>query len=177
MKRERYIYFMKPIGMDGPIKIGCSWFLQERLKSLSMWSPIPLEIIITHPGGLKLERNIHECFSDLHSHHEWFRADQRLIAAIDRLKSGQPIEQAINLADRRGSIFKRKCGGAGWSEVTRQKMRFLHRVRHARKRLGEGNYPADIHSLVLASDRRLLTEDELAKLNDFCDSSIRGVAA
>jgi hypothetical protein len=61
---KRYVYFIKPVGMDGPIKIGCSNIPEHRLVSLSMWSPFPLEIIGKTPGNLKDEGFLHRCFSD-----------------------------------------------------------------------------------------------------------------
>lgn len=104
----REVYFLKPVGMDGPIKIGCGFEPRERLGSYMALSPYPLEIILTIPGNLALERNIHDCFIDCHSHSEWFRAEPRLLAAIEALKAGVPVEEAIDLSKRLGSIHGAK---------------------------------------------------------------------
>ena len=40
-----YVYFIKPIGMDGPIKIGCSVSPDRRRETLEWWCPFPLEIL------------------------------------------------------------------------------------------------------------------------------------
>ena len=101
---QLYVYFIKPIGFDGPIKIGCSHMPIQRLLSIATWSPFPLEIIHQMPGGVRLEGNLHECFFDLHSHREWFHAKPRLLDFLRKLKAGVPVEQAIDLTDRRGSI-------------------------------------------------------------------------
>lgn len=170
MSRNSYIYFMKPVGMDGPIKIGCSYLPERRLSTLATWSPFKLEIITTIAGGQRLERNIHECFADFHSHREWFRAGQRLLDAISRLKAGEPVERVINLNNRVGSIRKGRCGGANWGEQTRQKMSILHRVRFALKRIGVENgcmIPAALEKVVRASEVRMLTVDERAELDAF----------
>ena len=45
MRQQRYVYFIKPVGMEGPIKIGCSIMPTERLEGLAVWSPFPLEIV------------------------------------------------------------------------------------------------------------------------------------
>lgn len=37
--RNTHVYFIKPIGMDGPIKIGCSDKPARRLITLAAWSP------------------------------------------------------------------------------------------------------------------------------------------
>jgi hypothetical protein len=170
MNEPPFIYFMKPVGMTGPIKIGCSFMPERRLSTLSTWSPFELEIITTIAGGQRLERNIHECFADLHSHREWFRPGQRLLDVICRLKDGEPVERAINLNNRIGSIRKGRCGGASWDEQTRQKMSVLHRVRFALKRIGVENgriIPTALESVVRASEVRMLTVDERAELDAF----------
>lgn len=170
MTSPTHVYFVKPVGMAGPIKIGCSWHAVERLKTLSAWSPFPLEIILTIPGSYKLEKNIHACFADLHSHREWFHAADRLLAAIELLKQGVPVERAIDLNNRVGKITKGRCGGASWDEKTRQKMSVIHRVRFALKRIGVDNYrlvPTALRPVIDASEQRLLTAEEAAQLDAF----------
>lgn len=104
---ERFIYFLRPIGSDGPVKIGCSEAPVERLKQLMTWAPVPLEIVAQFPGGFDLERNIHECLSDMHSHHEWFHADPRLTGIIEKLRAGVSIAEAMDLSARVGSLRKK----------------------------------------------------------------------
>lgn len=170
MNRPTHVYFIKPIGKSGPIKIGCSWHPAERLKTLMAWSPYPLEIIVSIPGGYQLEQNIHECFSDLHLHREWFVAKPSLVAAIAKIKSGIPVERAIDLGNRVGSIKRGRCGGASWSEITRQKMSVLHRIRHALIKIGVNNQclaPDHIRIIIAASEKRILSAQELAELSSF----------
>ncbi|SOC45733.1 T5orf172 domain-containing protein [Rhizobium subbaraonis] len=102
--KGQHIYFMRPVGMVGPIKIGCSASVGERLESLAVWSPFKLEILYTEPGGYKLEQKIHQAFADYHSHREWFHPGERLLASIGRLLNGEKIEAAIDLTVPRGSI-------------------------------------------------------------------------
>jgi hypothetical protein len=169
MNSNPYIYFIKPVGMTGPIKIGCSCMPERRLSTLSTWSPFELEIVTTIAGGQRLERNIHECFADLHTHREWFMPGRHLLDAISRLKNGEPIEQVINLNKRIGRITNGRCGGAGWSEVTRQKMSIFHRVRGAMKKIGGSPYnpPKQIDAIMRISEQRILNPDELAQINRF----------
>ena len=82
---DSFVYFVKPVDATGPIKIGVSGRPKERLSKLLDWSPVALEVVWTIPGNHQLERNIHECFADLHSHKEWFHAAPRLLEAIERL--------------------------------------------------------------------------------------------
>lgn len=107
-KTERQVYFLKPVGMDGPIKIGCGFDPRERLGQYLTWSPFPLEVIVTIPGSINLERNIQDCFLDCHSHSEWFRAEPRLLDAIEALKRGVPVAEAIDLTKRLGKVHAAK---------------------------------------------------------------------
>lgn len=104
-KAQTFVYFLRPIGSQSPIKIGCSYNPAKRLQDYCQWSPVPLEIVATIPGDAKLERNLHDCFADLHAHGEWFHPDERLLNAIERLKAGDPLSSVIDLADRRGNVL------------------------------------------------------------------------
>jgi hypothetical protein len=109
-----FVYFIKPIGMDGPIKIGCSVDPEIRLSNLMVWSPFPLEIVATIPGGYSLERNVHECFADAHSHKEWFRAIPRLQTFINGLQAGKEIGEILDLNARIGSIREPRVLSDEW---------------------------------------------------------------
>jgi len=104
---ERHIYFMRPIGQDGPIKIGSSRAPERRLATYMEWSPYPLEIVVSMPGDMRTEWAIHRCFADAHSHDEWFRPIPRLLAAVERLIEGVPLEDAIDLSKQLGEIRPR----------------------------------------------------------------------
>jgi len=107
MNREakKYVYFIKPVGASGPIKIGCSMRPLGRLMEMSTWSPVKLELVYFEIGDHHLELNIQMCFADYHSHMEWFRAGPRLIKALERLRAGVPIAEAIDLTDVRGQRY------------------------------------------------------------------------
>lgn len=66
------VYFIRPIGMDGPVKIGCSGSPASRRTALDTWSPFALEIIATIPGDFQLERRFHALFRKQHQRREWF---------------------------------------------------------------------------------------------------------
>lgn len=78
----KFVYFIRPVGMDGPIKIGCSHQPEGRLATFSPWSPYALELIGKVPGTLEDERFLHHCFADTHSHREWFHSSPKLREAI-----------------------------------------------------------------------------------------------
>lgn len=97
--RSRFVYFIKPIGMDGPVKIGCSDKPVRRLLALSVWSPFPLEVIAVAPGDLGTEKRLHEHFAAERLHSEWFLPSPRLVEACQRLKRNVPLTEAIPLQE------------------------------------------------------------------------------
>lgn len=170
----KYLYFIKPVGMDGPIKIGCSKEPEHRLQGLAYWSPVPLEIMAFVPGSFDLERNVHQCFADAHSHKEWFHAIPRLVAAIAAIKAGMPVSEAIDLKDRRGKIVHRPSGGGAWSPAIRSYMSLLTKVRFAVLRAEKVvtnarlHRPKDIDVLIekVRAGHQLTVEDQ-ASIDDF----------
>jgi hypothetical protein len=130
---DRFVYFIRPIGMTSPIKIGCSEVPQHRLETLMAWSPLPLEVVATIPGKFDLERNIHECLADLHSHREWFNDDGRIAVIIDKLKAGTPIGEAMDLTARVRPMGKK---AAHWTKNPEGRLRcsYVMRVNGAIKR-------------------------------------------
>lgn len=86
--KPRFVYFIKPIGMDGPIKIGCSAMVDGRCLALAFWSPFPLEVVAQIYGDERLESRFHNQFKHLHERQEWFSAAPELIETIASVKAG-----------------------------------------------------------------------------------------
>lgn len=82
----KFIYFLKPVGMDGPIKIGCSAVPKTRLTQLMSWVPFELEILTTAPGGYTEEKRLHHRFGADRIRAEWFRTSRRLLALIGEIR-------------------------------------------------------------------------------------------
>lgn len=89
------VYFIKPIGMNGPIKIGCSGQVHYRMDTLATWSPFPLELITAVKGNVADERSVHRLFAHLRTHKEWFKSSPTLWEFIGSLKAGSSISEAI----------------------------------------------------------------------------------
>lgn len=131
MRRVGFIYFVRPVGMLGPIKIGFSTVPESRLLSLAVWSPFPLEIVATAPGTFRLEMKIHNCFAHLHLHREWFSPSRELVAAIDAIRDGKPLEDVIDLASPTGSIrSQRAVRNKSRTECAKVRASYAHRLRH-----------------------------------------------
>jgi hypothetical protein len=146
MSNTKYVYFMKPVGAAGPVKIGCSGVPLQRLENLSTWAPEPLEIVVTIPGDFDTERSIHETFADLHSHREWFRADQRLTDLMQKLLDGVPLAKAVDLGGTRYKLGKK---AAHWARHPEKRLRcsYSHRLGWAERKSGKER-PDDIRGIM-----------------------------
>ena len=86
--RRQFVYFVKPIGMDGPVKIGCSALPRDRRHQLAAWSPFDLEMVVCIPGSRALEERFHAYFIDDHHRQEWFLPSARMKETIAALNAG-----------------------------------------------------------------------------------------
>jgi hypothetical protein len=133
MSNSHFVYFIRPVGRDGPIKIGCSAHPVRRLEGLMCWSPQALEVLVTLPGDFKLEGKLHRLFAKSHDHNEWFRETPRLLKLIDDLKAGTPVYEAIDLDAAEGKIRQPTKGR--WSDAKRMHTGYMRRFYcHMRKR-------------------------------------------
>lgn len=87
-KRPAKVYFIKPVGMAGPVKIGCSSLPERRLVELTIWSPFQLEVVVAVDGNEDLEWRLHASFAADRSHSEWFHASDRLTATMAAIADG-----------------------------------------------------------------------------------------
>lgn len=90
-----FVYFIKPVSLPGPIKIGYSNNIKNRLKALMQWSPLPLEVLAFVPGDRKLEYFLHQFFASTNSHQEWFHPSEFLLDVIRRVSAGEPLKSVI----------------------------------------------------------------------------------
>lgn len=95
------IYFLRPVGQEGPIKIGASRFPDDRVLAYAKWSPIQLEIAARIKASFKVEKQFHALFRDQLSHHEWFHVSPEMTAVIDAINAGtfdlESLPRGINL--------------------------------------------------------------------------------
>lgn len=131
------VYFIKPVGMKGPIKIGCSITPQGRLEQLAAWSPFPLELIGSVPGSLFDERFLHDCFSTSHTHREWFKPTPRLARAIKTILAAGTVDAVRGSLKRLGPV-QTKRDTPEW----RERMSYVHRISWAERKVGR--IPSDI---------------------------------
>lgn len=160
----KIVYFIRPVGMEGPVKIGCSEAPEVRLKALMFWSPFPLEIAATVQGDQGVERRFHGMFVNDHTHKEWFRPSARLSAVIERLASGAPLTDVLDAsakpADFRDYSVRR-------SPEYRRRISYTHRIRWAFR--GTGTHePLDAYQIMNRWSRESVepTEAEIARLEE-----------
>lgn len=131
MKR---VYFIKPIGMDGPIKIGCSVSPDGRRESLKLWVPFPLEILAEIEGDFALERRFHAAFEQSHIGREWFHPSDDLAAAITAINEGAfdtaTLPAPVRVTHRKDGEPKR------WTPEQRLNASYRHRCNHMREKSG-----------------------------------------
>lgn len=80
--RPAVVYFLKA---GKRIKIGTTRDLHTRISAIRNASPEPVELLATMPGSRDEEKDLHQRFSHLRTHGEWFRAEAELILFINSL--------------------------------------------------------------------------------------------
>lgn len=79
------VYF---IGADeGPVKIGVTCNVEQRLQNLQTASPVRLRVLATIAGGSGLERGYHEAWSHYRLHGEWFERSKQIEQELRHLRS------------------------------------------------------------------------------------------
>src|SRR5690606_18191870 len=88
-ERGEIVYFLRAGDF---VKIGkATGSAKSRVNQLKTGCPFPIEVMTTVPGGLDKERSLHEQFSHLRSHGEWFHAHPLLLSFIKNVaKERQP---------------------------------------------------------------------------------------
>lgn len=166
------VYFIKPVGMDGPIKIGHSTNPPKRLLDLGAWSPFPLELIGSVPGVLADESFIHDCFADIHSHREWFKPEPALLQAIAKVLAAGSVDVLRGVLTPTGKIRGR---ARNYSSDWRLFLSYGARVRVARHKLrrldekGAWHEPPDVEAIIECwrSTRVRPADADIARLDEY----------
>ena len=111
---NRFIYFIRRINGEGPIKIGCSYFPATRLREIASWSPYPLGLIAECEGDDRQERRLHNFLYDSHSHGEWFHPTEEVLSVVAAVKAGVPLESAADLSAPKGRIRAKRYRADFW---------------------------------------------------------------
>lgn len=97
------IYFVRPVGQAGPIKIGFSNDVDARFVGLQSGSPVRLELIATIPGDRSHESLLHYRFSEDRLYGEWFAPSIDLLN-LARRNAIEPPRQVVEKKLLRGRL-------------------------------------------------------------------------
>lgn len=107
----KHVYFMKPVGAKGPVKIGCTDDQKGRVDNLMSKSPFLLEIVASFPGNHIAEARLHRRFIASNTHSEWFLWTPELQTVIDAVLSGE-----FNIETMPEPLFLNSKGGR-WAAI------------------------------------------------------------
>lgn len=88
---KAWLYFIRPVGRAGPVKIGITLNPHQRLACHQTYSPVALEYagLAEIDGAAALERALHRQFADVRSHSDWFAGTEELYEAIGAVVASQ----------------------------------------------------------------------------------------
>lgn len=165
MSTPKFVYFLKPKNMDGPIKIGCSDTPISRLMIFAAWSPFPLELIGSVPGTFKDETRLHSCFSHYHSHGEWFHSATDLQETIQTILAEGSLRSTISALKPTGKI-RSNIPRRKRTDCERKCNKYRCSIRATQNRLRNGNEKGAWHA----------PEDVVAVMSRWSGNSYRKMA-
>ena len=110
------IYFIK--SPQGPIKIGTTIRLTQRLRALASEHGQGLEVLAVADGSFEVERNLHRRFAHLRKVGEWFEPGDDLLGFIvsdgkpwDGSDEAEPLDQGTMIRVSAGfaQTFRKAC--------------------------------------------------------------------
>ncbi|MCW2405090.1 hypothetical protein M2336_001719 [Sphingobium sp. B1D7B] len=85
------VYFIG--GKSGPIKIGFTRDIEQRLQRIQMHSPVSVSVLHYFHGTPRDELILHRKFEHIRQHGEWFSRRDDLLACIRQLRTLSDAEQ------------------------------------------------------------------------------------
>lgn len=182
-----FVYFIKPVDADGPIKVGCSTFPPARLAALQTWSPVDLEIISHFEGSKEIERAIHERFAQWQVRGEWFEPVKALTDLAYGIRDGGKLDDLVDLSAVTGKLFRRPNAKSEQAKIVGSFKRRVDAARLYASGVSGRNVvlPGHVASILNSAggyrqEYRDLTEAEMQTLEGFirdCRGGEKGKAA
>ncbi len=83
-RKDEVVYFLRAGDF---IKIGkATGSPKARIASMRTGCPFPITVLAYMPGGIKEEFSLHNRFSSIRAHGEWFHADAELVEFIESIE-------------------------------------------------------------------------------------------
>lgn len=102
-----YVYFVQMGGTEGPIKIGYSESVRQRMGQLKTGSPFPLTLLATVEGSPRLEQELHAVFHKHWIAREWFNPDAELLEAVEFAKNSD-LEGLVGYINDKIEVYRGK---------------------------------------------------------------------
>lgn len=93
-ERDGWVYFIKSMAEDGPVKIGYSRTPTVRIQEIQVSSPYPLSLaaVWRSKDAKALESRLHRKFRSHKMNGEWFRPSPDLMKLIEFLSAGKYLD-------------------------------------------------------------------------------------
>lgn len=92
------VYFLQSVN-DGLIKIGKAINTNVRSRGIAAMNSGPVVLLASIDGYTRVERFMHQKFSEHRVHHEWFRPNDELSELIGRAKTNRLLARSLCPAD------------------------------------------------------------------------------
>lgn len=142
-KHPSVVYFIQA-GQHGPIKIGFTTRLEERLHDLQGGNPIQLRLLATIRGNASHEQLLHTQFQEHRVRGEWFRPTAQLLRLIQTIKRMEDEQHDIKAPGLSGHV----------SSIVTFPMKRHKSSRGSSRRSGQSAEEAVIEHIDLARARR-----------------------
>lgn len=101
LHRDMFVYFIQCGGDRGPVKIGYSRNVEQRVSDLQVASPYPLVVIgkFKSDNAEAFEASFHRLFADLHLRGEWFAWSPEFKRLVDGMNRVQEMtgDRVVNI--------------------------------------------------------------------------------
>ena len=134
-----YVYFMR-LGEAGPIKIGHSVNIKERLAVIQVNNPYLITLLAVVDGGFSKERELHKLFKDHKIYGEWFYPHTDILNYINNLPYLGWISEDLRYHVKKGSEHANWKGDAASLSSKRQRLKahLRHKKNNICERCGHG---------------------------------------
>jgi len=93
--KVRTLYFARPKGQLGPVKIGCATNVKNRIQQLRPFGMSALELVASIPGSMDDEWRIQSLFWHDRLEGEWFNWSRGLQILMDSAARGELDIEAL----------------------------------------------------------------------------------
>jgi hypothetical protein len=120
--KTSYVYFLR-ISENGPIKIGFTKRLRERLSKVQVDNPFFVKLIAVTKGGRKEEYQLHQKFAKYRLYGEWFDPAEELLRYIEQFEKLDIVSADFQKPTRKGDASHNWKGDAACIVSKRQRAR------------------------------------------------------